>query len=482
MSRGKSEMSFLEHLEELRRRLIYCAVAVLAGMIVCWFFREQIRTFLEAPLWEAWRKVDGLPEPKPLNFAGMLEPFIAYLKLSAVGGIFLASPVVLFQLWRFVSPGLYSRERKYAVPFVLVSTLLFVGGSMMAYSVVFPIGFRFFLEFSVGAEVETLEAEVVSETAAPAEPGGSPPASRTGDGGAGEPEETSGKAEDDSSGDAGPGFGLDGGVDAGPDAGRARDAGPTGTETESDAKGRIEKPGAGRIAPDDGATGSGAGEEAAGKPDAGPAGDAGPPGTERSAESAAWYDWLLTELWRKGCGDLEARDVGAGEVRLRFSWDEEECGPAPEIVRVERDGERIEPGWKDLSGEDGGHLSLEAIDRIGAAGAHSYEVGYAAGEAGGGQLAPVLMIKDYLSFAVRLLLAFGLIFELPILISFLSIAGIVDYKQLIRFSRWFFVIAVLFGAMLTPPDVITQVLLAIPLVVLYFLSVLVAYVFGPKPD
>jgi sec-independent protein translocase protein TatC len=92
------------------------------------------------------------------------------------------------------------------------------------------------------------------------------------------------------------------------------------------------------------------------------------------------------------------------------------------------------------------------------------------------------MIKDYLAFAIRLLLAFGVIFELPILISFLALAGIVNYKQLIRFSRWFMVIAVLIGAMLTPPDVITQLLLALPLMVLYFLSVLFAYLFGPKVE
>jgi sec-independent protein translocase protein TatC len=92
------------------------------------------------------------------------------------------------------------------------------------------------------------------------------------------------------------------------------------------------------------------------------------------------------------------------------------------------------------------------------------------------------MVKDYLSLSVRILLAFGIIFELPIFISFLSIAGIVNYKQLLSFSRYFLVISVVVGAMLTPPDVITQVLLALPLMVLYFASILVAYFLGPKPD
>ena len=161
----RSKMTFLEHLEELRRRLILSAIAILVGMIICWFMRERILSFLLDPLYEAWSLVDGLPEPKPLNFSSMLEPFVAYLKLSAVGGLFLAAPVILYQIWKFVSPGLYLRERKLALPFVFVSTLLFVGGSTMAYGLVFPIGFRFFLDFAAGQEMNRMETVVtVRET------------------------------------------------------------------------------------------------------------------------------------------------------------------------------------------------------------------------------------------------------------------------------------------------------------------------------
>ena len=88
MNRPEKKMSLLEHLEELRSRIIKCAAAVLIGMVACWFFREEIRSFLEAPLYEAWRSVDGLPPPQPLNFTSLLEPFVAYLKLSAMGGVF----------------------------------------------------------------------------------------------------------------------------------------------------------------------------------------------------------------------------------------------------------------------------------------------------------------------------------------------------------------------------------------------------------
>ena len=97
-------------------------------------------------------------------------------------------------------------------------------------------------------------------------------------------------------------------------------------------------------------------------------------------------------------------------------------------------------------------------------------------------LRPVIGVGRFVNFVGLFLLAFGLIFELPILISFLSLAGIVNYKQLIRFSRWFLVIAVVVGAMLTPPDVVTQLLLAAPLMVLYFLSIIFAYLFGPKVE
>ncbi|EFK95363.1 Sec-independent periplasmic protein translocase, partial [sediment metagenome] len=80
-----------------------------------------------------------------------------------------------------------------------------------------------------------------------------------------------------------------------------------------------------------------------------------------------------------------------------------------------------------------------------------------------------------LSFSIKLLFAFGILFELPVLIVFLSLAGIVDHKQLLKFSRWFIVLALIVGAVMTTPDVITQIMFAGPLIVLYFISVLIAY-------
>ncbi|MCP4197716.1 MAG: preprotein translocase subunit TatC [Proteobacteria bacterium] len=427
-------MTFLEHLEELRRRLIISAVSVLVGMIICWFLREFILSFLLDPLYEAWSQVDGLPEPKPLNFASMLEPFVAYLKLSAVGGLFLAAPIILYQIWRFVSPGLYRRERRLALPFVVVSTLLFVGGSTMAYSLVFPIGFRFFLDFAAGQEMDRMEAAVtVGKVASPPERKKDKPQRR--------------KAEDTN-----PVLSLaDGGIGDASVVEAMADA--SVVEAMADASPEEKTPAA---VPTSGA--------------------AVPTGDE------TWYEWLAGRVLKKDCGVFSAasRDDGAS-VGLTFEWHNARCGKPPELNKLRRDDEKISVAWNKQQAGLKGYVRMVAVDGQVVPGPHTYTLAVPVNPEAK-RLAPVLMIKDYLAFAIRLLLAFGVIFELPILISFLALAGIVNYKQLLRFSRWFMVIAVLIGAMLTPPDVITQILLALPLMVLYFLSVLFAYLFGPKVE
>ena len=95
---------------------------------------------------------------------------------------------------------------------------------------------------------------------------------------------------------------------------------------------------------------------------------------------------------------------------------------------------------------------------------------------------PVMMIGEYIAFASQMLLAFGLIFELPIFVLFLSIAGVVNYLQLIRFGRWFVLIAFAIGAILTPPEVASQIVMGLPLCALYFVSIGLAYAFGKRPS
>ena len=445
MREGKDDgkMTFLEHLEELRRRLVFCALSVLAGMIICWFFREQIRAFLEAPLYEAWSTVPGLPEPEPLRFKSLLEPFVAYLKLSALGGVFLAAPVLMYNLWKFIAPGLYSKEKKMVLPFVFVSSLLFVGGSTMAYAVVFPIGFSFFLDFAAGGEVKTYDVAIeilpdeepakdVKKVVAPIRSVVSPPVSQKRVGGV----------------DAGV---LDGGpleVDAGVDGGAAAHAREMEIADTS------------RRATQD---------------DAGP----DPPGVE---EDIAWWEMALNRLMSRSCGTLEARKGEIGTVIVTYTWDLESCENLPELSTLTRGDEEIEVEWNEVEMPAEGTVVFETLDTGVGLGMQEYELSVVILPEDHSKLLPMLMVKDYLSFAIRLLLAFGIVFELPILIVFLALAGIVNYRQLLKFSKWFIVLSVVISAMLTPPDVITQILLATPLTILYFLSILVAYIFGPKID
>lgn len=243
-------MTFLEHLGELRKRLGRALFYLIVGVSVAYFYKEQLLAFLTKPLRIAYRTREmGVPN---LNFSDPIDPFLSYLYLSLVGGFFLVSPLILYELWAFIAPGLYSREKKLAIPFVLGSSICFVGGAFFGYETVLPIGFDFFLGF--------------------------------------------------------------------------------------------------------------------------------------------------------------AGDIGQSGLELR----------------------------------------------------------------------PVLMMEQYLAFTTKMLLAFGIVFELPLFITFLAIAKIVNWWQLVKFSRWFLVIAVTAGAILTPPDVTSQVLMSVPLVGLYFLSIILAMIFGPK--
>ena len=130
------------HLEELRKRLIYSLIAVGVSFIICFAFKEWLFKILTLPL------IATLPENSSMIFTSLPDAFFTYLKISFFGGLFLACPFVLYQIWKFISPGLYVSEKKYAFPFVFFSTIFFVGGSLFAYFVVFPFGFKFFVSFA----------------------------------------------------------------------------------------------------------------------------------------------------------------------------------------------------------------------------------------------------------------------------------------------------------------------------------------------
>jgi len=245
-------MTFWEHLEELRSRLVKSIIAVCLGVALAWIYRQPLLAWLTRPFVLAWQK-DKLGPIATLHFGSPAALFVGYVKLSVIGGCVFALPVILYQLWAFVAPGLYSKEKRLALPFVVCSCALFAAGGWFGWRVAFPVAFRYLLGFS-------------------------------------------------------------------------------------------------------------------------------------------------------------------GQV----------AGTALSVT-------------------------------------------------------PTVMIDDYLTFVGRMLVAFGLVFELPIVVFFLAIAGIVNYRQLIRYARHFIVAAFLLAAIVTPPDVVSQLLLAIPLCVLYAVSIVVAWAVGAKP-
>jgi len=133
---------FLSHLEELRKRLVVCAIGVGVGFGIAYIFSERLFQLLVAPLKAV------LPEGDQLIFTNLPEMFFAYLKVAFIAGILAAAPLIFYELWMFIAPGLYQKEKKMVIPFVISSTILFVGGALFGYFVVFPFGFKFFIGFS----------------------------------------------------------------------------------------------------------------------------------------------------------------------------------------------------------------------------------------------------------------------------------------------------------------------------------------------
>ena len=245
-------MTVLEHLGELRSRLVKALLGMVPGVFVAWEYREYLLEYLLTPYTRAWRKL-GLGKPV-MNFSNPPEVLMVHMKLAVVCGLMFTSPWVFYQVWAFIAPGLYKRERAYAVPFVIASTAFFAGGAFFAYSLMMP----------------------------------------------------------------------------------------------------------------------------------------------------NMYEVLL------GMG---------GEL-------------------------------------PGGSIVIQ----------------------------PMQMITENIAFATNLLLAFGLVFEVPVVVTFLALAGIVNWRQLLSFGRWWAVIASVLAALLTPTaDAFSMLLMLAPLLVLYYFAVGLAFLFGPKP-
>jgi sec-independent protein translocase protein TatC len=133
-------MPLTAHLEELRTRIVRALGAIAAGGLVAWLAIERLVTFLLEPL-------KALRPGEPLIIGtGVTEAFFTKLKVAVIAGIFLASPIIFFQAWRFVAPGLYEREKRVALPFSIAASAFFIAGAAFCYWLVFPVAFKFFLD------------------------------------------------------------------------------------------------------------------------------------------------------------------------------------------------------------------------------------------------------------------------------------------------------------------------------------------------
>lgn len=126
-------MGFFEHLEEFRKRLIICLVAVFVALLASWSWAAEIFEFLARPL----RRV--LPPGQNLSYTTLTEPFLMYFRVALFAGIIAASPILLWQLWQFVAPALYRNEKRYVWPFVLAGVVFFLGGCAFGYYEAFPL-------------------------------------------------------------------------------------------------------------------------------------------------------------------------------------------------------------------------------------------------------------------------------------------------------------------------------------------------------
>lgn len=144
--KSPDEMTFLEHLEDLRKRLWYAFLALLVGVVPGWIFSKQLYALLARPV------TQYLPAGTKLAFTTLTAPFMLYMKTAFLAAIFFTSPFIFYQLWLFIAPGLYKKERKYVFPFILFTTVFFLAGALFGYLIVFPWACRFFL--SMGADFQ----------------------------------------------------------------------------------------------------------------------------------------------------------------------------------------------------------------------------------------------------------------------------------------------------------------------------------------
>ena len=138
----KSGMSFLDHLDELRKRIIRSCIAIGVGVVIAFAFIDRLVAFVFGPM----RKV--LPPGTALIYTQPGEAFSLYIDIALIAGVILAAPVIMFQVWRFIAPALYTNEKRFAIPFVVMSSGGLVGGALFSHYILFPAMIAFFGTFS----------------------------------------------------------------------------------------------------------------------------------------------------------------------------------------------------------------------------------------------------------------------------------------------------------------------------------------------
>ncbi len=141
-SEGGGKMSFLEHLDELRKRIIRALLSLCLGVAIAAFFIEDIYSFVMLPLRRMLRPGETMIYTYPT------EAFMLYIRIAVIAGLFISAPLIFWQVWLFVAPALYAKERRYAIPFVVLSSIGVLSGAAFSHFVAFPLMWRFFGSFS----------------------------------------------------------------------------------------------------------------------------------------------------------------------------------------------------------------------------------------------------------------------------------------------------------------------------------------------
>ena len=152
-----NQASFIEHLTELRSRLIKSIVYLFIIFIICYFFAENIYNFLLSPYAEA---VKNDEINRRMIFTALHETFITYLKVAFFAAIFITSPIILTQIWKFVAPGLYKNEKKALLPYLIATPTLFLLGGMLVYYLIMPLAIKFFLSFETTINITSLPIQL----------------------------------------------------------------------------------------------------------------------------------------------------------------------------------------------------------------------------------------------------------------------------------------------------------------------------------